>query len=38
MGREDVNQLLVIRAGRMEGMLSRSHILHALQMRSELSM
>jgi Zn-dependent protease len=38
MGREDLNQLPVITAGRMEGMLSRSHILRALQTRSELSM
>ncbi len=38
MGREDLNQLPVIRAGRVEGMLSRGHILRALQTRSELSM
>ena len=38
MGREDINQLPVMRAGRMEGMLSRSHILHALQAHIELSM
>ena len=38
MGREDVNQLPVITAGRMEGMLSRSHILRALETRGELSM
>ena len=38
MGREDVNQLPVMSAGRMEGMLSRGHILQALQTRSELSM
>ena len=38
MGRRDVNQLPVIEAGRMEGMLSRSHILHVLQTRTELSM
>ena len=38
MGREDVNQLPVVEAGRMEGMLSRSHILRALETRSELSM
>ncbi|HEU4504198.1 MAG TPA: CBS domain-containing protein, partial [Nitrospira sp.] len=38
MGREDLNQLPVITAGRMEGMLSRSHIMRALQTRSELSM
>lgn len=38
MGREDVNQLPVIEAGRMEGVLSRSHIMHVLQTRTELSM
>lgn len=38
MGREDVNQLPVIAGGRMEGMLSRGHILQAMQSRSELSM
>lgn len=38
MGREDLNQLPVMTAGRMEGMLSRSHIMRALQTRSELSM
>ena len=38
MGREDLNQLPVIEAGRMEGMLSRSHIMHVLQTRTELSM
>jgi Zn-dependent protease/CBS domain-containing protein len=38
MGRKDLNQLPVITAGRMEGMLSRSHILQALQTSSELSM
>ena len=38
MGREDLNQLPVIAAGRMEGMLSRSHILQALETRGELSM
>lgn len=38
MGREDVNQLPVISAGRLEGVLSRSHILHVLQARLELSM
>ena len=31
MGREDLNQLPVVEAGRMEGMLSRGHILQALQ-------
>jgi Zn-dependent protease/predicted transcriptional regulator len=38
MGREDLNQLPVITAGRMEGMLSRSHILRALETHGELSM
>ena len=38
MGREDLNQLPVMTAGRMEGMLSRSHILRALETRGELSM
>jgi predicted transcriptional regulator len=38
MGQEDLNQLAVVEAGRMEGMLSRGHILRALQTRSELSM
>jgi Zn-dependent protease/predicted transcriptional regulator len=37
MGREDVNQLPVITGGRMEGMLSRSHIVRALGA-GELSM
>lgn len=38
MGREDLNQLPVIVAGRMAGMLSRSHIMQLLQTRTELSM
>lgn len=38
MGRGDINQLPVVSAGRMEGVLSRSHILHVLQTRAELSM
>lgn len=38
MGREDVNQLPVIAGGRMQGMLSRGHILQALQTGGELSM
>jgi Zn-dependent protease/CBS domain-containing protein len=38
MGREDLNQVPVLAAGRMEGMLSRSHIMHVLQNRAELSM
>ena len=38
MGREDVNQLPVMSAGRMHGLLSRGHIMHVLQTRLELSM
>lgn len=38
MGKEDVNQLPVIADGRIEGVLSRRHILHILQARLELSM
>jgi Zn-dependent protease/predicted transcriptional regulator len=38
MGREDVNQLPVVSGGRLEGVLSRSHILQLLQARLELSM
>jgi CBS domain-containing protein len=38
MGREDINQLPVVTGGRMQGVLSRSHILHVLQTRAELSM
>lgn len=38
MGREDVNQLPVMSKGRLEGIISRSHIFHVLQARSELSM
>lgn len=38
MGREDVNQLPVMSAGRIEGVLSRGHILQALRARLELSM
>ena len=38
MGREDLNQLPVITAGRIEGLLSRSHILRALHAHGELSM
>ncbi len=36
MGREDVNQLPVIKDGRIAGMISRSHILRTLQTRAEL--
>jgi Zn-dependent protease/predicted transcriptional regulator len=38
MGREDVNQLPVIAGGRIQGMLSRGHILQAIQTRGELTM
>lgn len=38
MGREDVNQLPVMSAGRMKGVLSRSHIMQVLQTRLDLSM
>jgi CBS domain-containing protein len=36
MGREDLNQLPVIRNGHLEGIISRSHILRLLQTRAEL--
>ncbi len=36
MGREDVNQLPVIREGRLAGIVSRGHILRLLQTRAEL--
>lgn len=38
MGREDVNQLPVVSGGRLEGVLSRSHIVHLLQTRLEFTM
>ena len=38
MGREDINQLPVMSAGRMQGLLSRSQIMQVLQSRLELSM
>ncbi len=38
MGRGDVNQVPVMKNGRMQGILSRSHLFHVLQTRSELSM
>jgi predicted transcriptional regulator len=37
MGREDVNQLLVLTDGHLEGTISRGDILRMLQMRMELS-
>jgi CBS domain-containing protein len=36
MGREDVNQLPVIREGHLAGIVSRGHILRLLQTRAEL--
>lgn len=36
MGREDVNQLPVFKDGRLAGIISRGHILRALQTRAEL--
>lgn len=36
MGREDLNQLPVVRDGRLKGIISRSHILRLLQTRAEL--
>ncbi|HYE66664.1 MAG TPA: site-2 protease family protein [Pyrinomonadaceae bacterium] len=36
MGREDVNQLPVVSDGRLEGIISRSHILQLLRTRAEL--
>lgn len=38
MGRDDVNQLPVVRDGRLEGVISRGHILQMLQTRAELNM
>lgn len=38
MGREDVNQLPVVSDGRLEGIISRGHILRLLQTRAELNM
>jgi CBS domain-containing protein len=36
MGREDVNQLPVVRNSHVEGIVSRGHILRLLQTRAEL--
>lgn len=36
MGREDVNQIPVVREGKLAGIISRGHILHLLQTRAEL--
>src|SRR5690606_31634419 len=38
MGVEDVNQLPVVRDGKLEGIISRAHILQLLQTRAELNM
>jgi len=38
MSGEDVNQLPVVRDGRLEGIISRGHILQLLQTRAELNM
>lgn len=38
MGGEDVNQLPVVRDGKLEGIISRAHILQLLQTRAELNM
>jgi CBS domain-containing protein len=36
MARENVNQLPVVDHGRLEGIVSRAHVLRLLQARSEL--
>lgn len=38
MGRENIDQLSVVRDGRLEGIISRAHILQLLQARAELNM
>jgi Zn-dependent protease/predicted transcriptional regulator len=38
MGREDVNQLPVMSDGRVEGIVSRAHVLQVLQSRAELKL
>lgn len=38
MGREDLNQLPVLRDGRLDGVISRAHILQLLQSRADLNM
>jgi CBS domain-containing protein len=37
MSRNDLNQLPVIANGRLQGVLSRAHVLNYLQMRAELT-
>ena len=36
MGREDVNQLPVMSSGRIDGIVSRAHVLQVLRSRAEL--
>ena len=36
MGREDINQIPVVDAGQLQGIISRAHILRLLQTRAEL--
>jgi Zn-dependent protease/predicted transcriptional regulator len=38
MGRENVNQLPVVSGGRLEGMISRGHLVRLLETRAELNM
>ena len=38
MGREDVNQLPVMSGGRVEGIVSRAHVLQVLRSRAELKL
>lgn len=38
MSREDVNQLPVVADGRLEGVLTRSHVLRLIQTRAELNL
>ena len=38
MGRENVNQLPVVSDGRLQGIISRGHVLQLLHMRAELNM
>jgi CBS domain-containing protein len=38
MGRDGVNQLPVVSEGRLEGIVSREHVLQLLQTRAELNM
>jgi CBS domain-containing protein len=38
MGREDVNQMPVVQKGKLEGIISRAHIIRVLQTRAELDL